>query len=552
MRILVVQATRMGDVIQTTPLIRTLRKQHPAAHIAVMVRRMGVPVLQRNPDVNDVLVYDEDDMFLHCRANDSDRLVQAYEKAEEYIGMLRNGAYDVAYNCTHSISSAMLLKLAGIPRVIGAHLSDDWQFVLRGGWTNYFFTSVFHREYNALNLCDITGRFAEADPSNELVFDVTDGDRANADAILREHGIGEGDFLVCMQLGASEENKRWAPHRFAELAQRLAATRNARIALLGVREESGLGEQFEHHAPGLAAHLYGKTSLHTVAAILQRATLLVTNDTGTMHIAAAVGCPVVLVSVGHVHFRETGPYGAGHIALERRRASLGRSDMVPGASDEPTFITADHVERAVALALGEDYDSGAHDPEVEVFQSAFAPDGFLEWYPVAHPELAWRDALRTIYRAMWIDRLSGLSPHAESDALRRIVRAYGAPDPDVLNTWSTNIATAFEGLAALARRGLTVTDELIGVLGRKQWDRAKSLVSVLIGLDDEMRVYGEIHNATKPLVIIARYERENLEGADPMRLAQTTRRIYEECASRCDAMIAKSKTFFTALHEHAR
>ena len=312
MRILVVQATRMGDVIQTTPLIRTLRRQHPNAHIAVMVRRMGVPVLERNPDVNDVLVYDEDEMFIHCRAHDSDRLVKAYEKAEEYIAALRNGRFDVAYNCTHSISSAMLLKLADVPRVVGAHLSDDWQFVLRGGWTNYFFTSVFHREYNALNLCDITGRFADAEPSRELVFDVTEDDRARADTILREHGIADNAFLVCMQLGASEENKRWAPQRFAELAAMLAHERDAKIALLGVPEEAGLGEIFERHAPGVAAHLYGKTSLHAVAAMLQRARFLVTNDTGTMHIAAAVRCPVVLVSVA------TSPWtGAAHPSGDR-------------------------------------------------------------------------------------------------------------------------------------------------------------------------------------------------------------------------------------------
>ncbi len=543
MRILVVQATRMGDVIQTTPLIRTLRRQHPEAHIAVMARRMGVPVLARNPDVNDVIVYDEDEMFSHCVARDTDRLVKAYEKAEEYIARLREGHYDVAYNCTHSISSAMLLKLADLPHVVGAHLSDDWQFVLRGGWTNYFFTSVFHREYNGLNLCDITVRFADTAPARELVFDVTPDDRAGADAILAQMGIGANEPLVCMQLGASEENKRWSAQRFAELAVVLARDRGVRIALLGVTEEAPLGATFDQHAPGLAVHLFGKTSLHQVAAILQRAQLLVSNDTGTMHVAAAVKCPVVLVSVGHVHFRETGPYGAGHVAVERRRAALGRSDLVPGADEEPMFITAAHANRAVALALDEPVD-GAWDDAVEVHRSRFASDGFLEWYPVGRPAMTWRDAVRAVYRAMWIGHLTGGGD--SKDALAQMLDRYTMPDQDTVATWRAKIDGMFSGLSQLARRGIGMTEELLAALRRKDWDRAKVLVSALVGLDEEIRVYGEIHNATKPLVIIARYERDNLEGADAKVLAETTLKIYRDCAARCEGMLQKASEFAAA------
>jgi ADP-heptose:LPS heptosyltransferase len=535
MRILVVQATRMGDVIQTTPLIRTLRRRHPQAHIAVMVRRMGVPVLQRNPDINDIIVYDEDEMFMHCRAQDSDRIVKAYQKAEEYIRALRDGRFEVAYNCTHSISSAMLLKLAAIPRVVGAHLSDDWQFVLRGGWTNYFFTSVFHREHNALNLCDITGRFADAAPARALVFEVTAADRARADHVLAEHGVDGDARIVCMQLGASEENKRWAPQRFAALARTIAHERSARMVLLGVGEEAALGAAFEQHAPGVAVHLFGKTSLHEAAAILQRSMLLVTNDTGTMHLAAAVGCPVVLVSVGHVHFRETGPYGAGHVAVERRREALGRSDYVPAAADDATFITAGHVQQAVAIALGEPAAPAAISEDIEIHQSAFAPDGFLEWYPVGRPALDWRDFVRLVYRAMWIAHLTG---QATGDTAGRdaALRCYDAPDPRVLSGWRSEMDATFGGLAAIAQRGMHVTTKLLAALAQSRWDLAKTLVETLSVLDEEMRVYGEVHPASKPLVIIARYERDNLEGADARQLAQTTLSIYRDCAARCEGV----------------
>ncbi|MCX5757053.1 MAG: hypothetical protein NTU83_00800 [Candidatus Hydrogenedentes bacterium] len=211
MRILVMQTTRMGDVLQTTPLVRALRRKHPDAYIAYMVRNMGKAIASRNPDVSEVLVHNEDDLYLDMRSEDSDRFLRAYRTAETQIARLRDAHYDVAYNCTHSIASAMLLKLAGIPSVVGAHLSDDWQYVLRGRWVTYFYTSVFHREYNDLNLCDISQRFAdEAEAQRHLALETNQEDGDFVDDLLRKNEIGPSDFIVCMQLGASEDSKRWA------------------------------------------------------------------------------------------------------------------------------------------------------------------------------------------------------------------------------------------------------------------------------------------------------------------------------------------------------
>ncbi|MDQ1255615.1 MAG: hypothetical protein QG656_207, partial [Candidatus Hydrogenedentes bacterium] len=389
MRILVFQTTRMGDMLQTSPLVNAIRRKYPDAHITALVRGMSRTVAERHPDIGDVIVYDEDGMYLDLCAKDSDRLLKAYERAEDYIRLLQNPPQDMAYNCTHSLASAMLLKMAEIPEVVGAHLSGDWQFVLRGHWPAYFFTSVFHREYNDLNLCDITCRFVtDVPPSQRLFFDVRGEDRTFVDALFAEHGVGPDDFVACFQLGASEENKRWPETHFAELARLLKAKYQAKIFLLGVKDEARLGEVFEQHAPGLAVPLYGKTSIPQVAALLERTRVLVTNDTGTMHIAAAVGCPIALVSVGYVHFRETGPYGPGHCAIERRRARTGEASRTRDDLDERTRLRADQVMRTVELVLS--VDSGQPITQIEespeladadLFVTRFAPDGCLQWYP---------------------------------------------------------------------------------------------------------------------------------------------------------------------------
>lgn len=543
MRILVVQTTRMGDVLQTSPLLHMLREKDPDAHITIMVRGMGKTIAEHHPAVDEVIVYNEDDLFLDMRSQDSDRLLKAYRRADRCVQSLKEGGYDIAYNVTHSVASAMLMKLAEIPKVVGAHLSDDWQFVLRGPWATYFFTSVFSREYNDLNLCDISRNFVRgAPPCRRLVFELRDEERAFVDELLEQHGAGGDRFVACMQLGASETGKRWSARRFAELARLLKDRWNAQIFLLGVEEEAPLGEEFEQHAPGLATPLYGKTSIPQVAALLERSRVLVTNDTGTMHIAAAVGCPIALVSVGHVHYRETGPYGEGHCAIEWRRASLGRSDFVPGAAEEREAIRPEQVMRAIELVLEGPPDDAAglrqleEESElntVDLYISRFAPDGFLQFYPVVRRPMTQRDYMRLAYRTMWLEHLgAAANKRDEQESLRLMLRHYDGPAPELVAQWRDESCAVFRELASLAQGGIKTTEKLLDTLRKQQIDRAKQLVTQLMRLDEDMRIFSELHPPCRPLILIARFERDNLEGADPVRLAETTRDIYRACFSR--------------------
>ncbi len=443
----------------------------------------------------------------------------------------------------------MLARLAEIPKVIGADMTDDWLFVLRSRWANYFFTSVFNRDYNDLNLCDITRHFAlGAPPCPKLSFTLTDDDRAFADQVWRDNGIADADCVVCFQLGASERNKRWPESRFAELGQMLHEKHHARILLLGVDEEAPLGEAFEKHAPGLGVHLFGKTTVPQAVALLERARLLVTNDTGTMHLAAAVDCPIVLVSVGHVHFRETGPYGAGHIAIEPRRPVLGRSDVVPSLGDDRDRVTAAHAYTAAQLVWTR-RTTGHIDPlppdasnaDVDFYLSAFAPDTNLQFYPLIRRPMTERDFLRMAYRAMWLEHLNEEhGRRAEAKSLAQVLAHYDGPDKATRDAWVKDLGGAFATLAAMAKRGADTTDSLVDILCKGEgMAKAKALVADLMAIDEEMRVHGEVHPACRPLSFMARFERDNLEGADPIHLARTTRGIYRACFARARLMEKK-------------
>ncbi len=549
MRILILQTTRMGDVLQTTPMIHMVRLKYPDAHIALMVRKMGKAIADRNPDIDETIVYDEDELYLHLTSDDSNRLLQAYQLAEAQIEELRTQNYDIVFNVTHSVGSAMLAKLLNVPEVHGACLSSDWQFILRGAWTNYFFTSVFSREYNDLNLCDISRNIVpEAPPSQELRFALTEEDRQAAQDLLEASSILPDDFVVCFQMGASENNKRWPVERFAALARILIDSHHAKILLLGVNEEQYLGDRFEELLPDSAVHLFGKTSIAQVAAVLTHARMLVTNDTGTMHIAASVNCPITLVSVGNVHYRETGPYGAGHGAIETRRVDMGRSDFVPTAKDEQNRIEASQVLTAMHYVQDHGQDGVPplleDDPalaDVDIYMTRFAPDGFLQFYPVIRRVLSERDFLRIAYRTMWLGHLSGGSqPEQEVAGLDQMFRHFSGPDQKCIEDWAAAYGTQFAGLAALSKRGIVTTEALImNRDNRGSIDEAKTLVSQLMALDEEGRVYGEVNQACRPLILMARFERDNLEGADVMVLATTTLNIYRACATRSELMVEK-------------
>lgn len=542
-RILVLQLTRLGDVLQTTPLMATLRQQYPDAHITLMVRPMGKSVAERIPHVDALVVYDEDKLFAHLRADDSDRLLAAFDEADVLVQRLRAGRYDVAYNCTHSIASAMLMRLAQIPRVIGAHMSDDWQFLVRGPWPNYFFTSALHRAHNDLNLCDLTVRFAEnAAPARTLTFAINDYDRAAASTLLAEHGIGPAQRPIAVQLGASDTYKRWPPEKFAAAAQRVAAETAAPVVLLGVASEAPLGTAFEARAPRLAAHLFGKTNVPVAAAILERAQLLLTNDTGTQHVAAAVGCPVVLVSVGYVHFRETGPYAAGNVAVEGTQTGHTAYDSANLADDGT--IQSEHVVAAAKHVLtGESPMASACWDRVGIYASAFAPDGCLAWYPLIRRAATAADVRRQAYRMMWLHELDlAWTAEREREALSEWRSQFDGVDQGRIEEM---LRVAFD-LAELAEHGAALARQLLDAIDCRDMAGARAIAADSSRIDDKIRIFGAMHEAIRPITAIAGYERDNLEDAPALVLAQESLARYERVRERAQRLRKKLDHFHQA------
>jgi heptosyltransferase-2 len=283
--LLVVMPTWLGDCVMATPTLRALRELYPQAHVSALIQRAVRPVLDHCPWVDRVIA------IRKRRKGRGDRRRGPMALARR----LSQARFDTAVLLPNSFRSAMLVTLAGVPRRIG-YDRDGRGFMLTdrllprrkpGG----DFLPVPTRDYY-LGLALYMGA-SRPDPTMRLFIDGRDD--AAADRLLEAAGLAGVDRpLVLLNPGASKPEKRWPAERFARLADALAEAHGAAVAVTGSpreREVIGAVVAAARSAPvDLTRH---GLDLTTLKPLVNRASLLVTNDTGPRHVAAAFDTPVV-------------------------------------------------------------------------------------------------------------------------------------------------------------------------------------------------------------------------------------------------------------------
>jgi ADP-heptose:LPS heptosyltransferase len=557
-KFLIVQLTRMGDTLQSTPLLAGLKQKYPDCSISLYIIRSAANVLEGNPHVDEMIYFDPGEMLNDLMLDDSAGLLNCYSKLKRVIETLRDKRFDTIINLSHSKFSALLLRLIPCDDVRGLTLADDWLRVIRGAWPNYFINSVFNRAYNRFNMVDVYRKFGgELPPHTRLDLHVDEEAHRYARELLEQEGIAEGDFVVCMQPGASDEAKRWPEQRFAELADMLIREQDAKVVLLGTDEERPVGEKIVAAMRETPVDTFGRSNIPQLAAILDRADFLVTNDTGVMHVAATTSTTIIDLCFSNVYFRETGPYGDGHFAVQSRidctpcRMTFKCHDRVC-----KNYITAQDVARLIALARrhpdGElrQIEDAPELARVNYFISRFGDDGMVEYVPLIRRPLIPDDAINMAYSAMWKEFLDehGSAEDDERD-FRRLLDYYSGQDS--VQQELESAASAFSELAAIADDGVKKAEELLTGLSRPNvnYSRLRPLVGELARVDDGIRVAGRTRETLLPLTSLFSFEKENLEGDDPKLLAQDTLRLYADMLRRCRLIQRKIGTLSGILGE---
>lgn len=227
--------------------------------------------------------------------------------------------FDVGMTLPLSFSSALLLFLGRVPVRVG-YAAEGRSFLLTHA-VPYGEPRRRHLALEYLRLVEAWDGGDSKEPPPIRIFP-SSRDRRRAGELLRARGIRSGAGLLALAPGATYgPTKRWGLDRFRELARRLLASRPETVLVVGGAAEREILWNFAENLPDRYARrvhvLAGETSPETLAALLARCRLLVCNDSGPMHVAAAVGTPVAAV-FGSTSPEWTGPLGAGHRVLTRR------------------------------------------------------------------------------------------------------------------------------------------------------------------------------------------------------------------------------------------
>jgi heptosyltransferase-2 len=281
------------------PALRGLRSLFPQAELTLLAKRTVAELFAGYTGLNRVLVYD--DKGAHAG------LAGKWTLA----GTLRRHRFDLAVLFQNAFEAAFITWLAGIPRRYG-YLTDGRAIFLTDPVAVPGSHSLTHQVEYYWNLLTPLG-LSGAPPSPQLM--VSAEEERQMGERLASSGVAPSDLVIGINPGSTYGSaKRWLPDRFAEVAQRLAAriseekgTRTA-VVILGAKGEESLGTDIAARILGRSVVLSGTTTIRELMAVTKRCRLLITNDTGPMHIAAACGVPVVAI-FGPTDWRTTAPYG---------------------------------------------------------------------------------------------------------------------------------------------------------------------------------------------------------------------------------------------------
>ncbi|MFH1772399.1 MAG: lipopolysaccharide heptosyltransferase II [Candidatus Omnitrophota bacterium] len=275
-KILIVRTDRLGDVILSTPVISVLRKNFPHAHIGFLCRPYTYEAVNRNPYLDEVIVYDK------------------YGKQKSLLStikfafFIRRKHFDWSI-ILHPTNRAHLISfIAGIPfrvgwdRKMGFLLSKRLPHVKQDGLKH-------ESEFNL----DILRSLSLTVEDTCLHFPLSHEAEKQISIILSNLKIEDGSKFVVIHPSASCPSKRWPQDNYSELVKMLQKKSNLKIIIITVKGEEGFGKLIVENNE--VVDLRGKLTIVQTASLLKKAALFISNDSGPVHIAAAIGTPVISI-----------------------------------------------------------------------------------------------------------------------------------------------------------------------------------------------------------------------------------------------------------------
>ena len=268
LKILLIRLDRIGDVVLSLPAVDAVRRHFPMASISMMVRPYTKEIVEGYPGIDEVLVYDYGKTGRHHSLLGNARMLTE----------LIDRRFDIAFILNPSVRSQLLPFVAGIPYRVG--FESKLSFLLTHSAPDLRHEGKKQESEYTLDIVRAFG--VQVDPQKQSRLEVRRDEEQFFDGILKDKKI------VAIHAGASCPSKRWPKERFAELCRRLMEAGSHELVIVGGESEKELGDFL--NANGVRAHDFcGKLNLKQLAALLKKSELLISNDSGPVHIASAVG-----------------------------------------------------------------------------------------------------------------------------------------------------------------------------------------------------------------------------------------------------------------------
>lgn len=288
---LIVSTTGLGDTLWGTPAIRALREKYPHSYIAVLTSAIGKEVLQHNPHLNDIFVFNKSSpislfhLFFSLRKKKIDTVL-IFHTSQRLV-----------------LPFCFLLARS----VIGTkEMNKGLDCILTESTDRKPMHEIARR-------LEITGRVGASCISPQMELPIGEKDRLAAEMFLQVHKIPGPIPMVGLHPGSKDKFKQWPLESFIELGLKLKEHLGCQIIVTGNHSESELVETVARRIPG-AIRVHGELPLRPLAVLIQQMAVMISNDTGPMHVAFAMQTPTVAL-FGPTDSKLCGPYYASHVKV---------------------------------------------------------------------------------------------------------------------------------------------------------------------------------------------------------------------------------------------
>ncbi|MFH0918590.1 MAG: lipopolysaccharide heptosyltransferase II [Candidatus Omnitrophota bacterium] len=277
-RILIVRTDRLGDVLLSTPVIKALRQEFPQAYISMLVSPYTKDALDGNPDLDEIITFDKDAKF------------KGWWATLKAAGLLRKKKFDLAMVLHPTNRMHLLTFLAGIPRRLG--YDRKFGFLLTDRIKHTKEHGQKHESEYALDLI----RYLGLQPQDKTLFmPIKEASEKWAQVLFSQAQIKDSDKLLVIHPAASCRSKTWPGERFAEVADKLIQKYGFKVIVVSGPADTQKAQVVIKNMRSKALNLAGKTSISQLASLLKRSQLFITTDSGPMHVASALGVPVITI-----------------------------------------------------------------------------------------------------------------------------------------------------------------------------------------------------------------------------------------------------------------